>query len=124
MTETKLCEPCRRFVVGDLRLRDDYNSRFVVAFDHHVDFDSYKEAMQLPCSICTLAWLNAKECPLESDFQGVTAVLLYGKWEDTLTLRFWNLGPDYKRISSACLVLQCLPSPSSQYNCGRWLIHP
>lgn len=112
MTETKLCEPCRRLLVGDLPVHIDKECLDEIKFDHHINYDSYKEAMQLPCSICTLAWLNAKDSPLEFNSQKFTATYIYYSMGCKLTLLFSAAHHDSQQIDSARLFLERISSSS------------
>lgn len=61
MSNDLYCEPCRRLLAGDIPIIEvDENS---VEFDHHVEFNSFENAIGLPCSICSLAWHGASNSP-------------------------------------------------------------
>ena len=66
MSEVKLCDPCQKLLgrhpelsilTGQLDLEE------APFWDHHLDSVSLVEALQLPCSLCTLVWGDPKTTP-------------------------------------------------------------
>ena len=62
MSEEKLCAPCEMLLS---RGRKDSPSSGLPAdwipfIEHHHDSASFERALQLPCSLCTLAWTSLK----------------------------------------------------------------
>lgn len=55
MTDGQYCEACQRFLRGEAHI--DYNNVSSSSdFSHHANADAFKNALDLPCDICSLAW--------------------------------------------------------------------
>jgi hypothetical protein len=90
MPGEQYCEPCERLLCGNVQSYSEDNLNII--FTHHPDANSFKEALALPCFICSFAWYR------EDGSQPWQGSILYGTTgllfiipdfdEDTLELRF------------------------------------
>lgn len=55
MAEGKLCEPCRALLAGERKDRKLGHDA-----DHHPDTESFTNALQLSCDLCSFAWSQCK----------------------------------------------------------------
>jgi hypothetical protein len=90
MSEEHYCEPCRRFLVGELLiLHSNYEDPYRIFFDHHLDYGSFEKAMQLPCLICTSAWANEKKSLNEIRWKKLVGCYHCDRHDGKGTLYFW-----------------------------------
>jgi hypothetical protein len=93
MPGDQYCEPCRRLLCGKAQPcseEDEPSWSFRFYLTHHPDTNSFNESLQLPCSICSLAW-NQTECSVwqESMSHGIVACLnVLESDDDARKLRF------------------------------------
>lgn len=83
----RYCEPCKRLLCGKAQSQSEDSS--IIQFIHHFDANSFKEALRLPCLLCSFGW-NAEVFSLswqESISHGTEGVLYYD--DDDLVLRFY-----------------------------------
>lgn len=109
MSEEHYCEPCRRFLVGDLLIHSDKEGPDHIVFDHHLDYGSFEKAMQLPCLICTSAWANQKRTVNENDWKKLVGCYGFNRNNGQRTLYFWA-DQHYNPMSSSHLFLEPLSS--------------
>ena len=65
MAENLYCEPCRKFLCGEVSIVYHYEGKSMksVSFEHHDSFESFDKAMKLPCAICTKVWSTNTALP-------------------------------------------------------------
>lgn len=102
MPGEQYCEPCKRLLCGKAQPYSENAWR--IDFTHHSDANSFKEALGLPCFVCSFAW-NEKECSLswqESISYGTAGQLFVRDGDDVIVLRF---SYDYPKRSSKSISL-------------------
>jgi hypothetical protein len=111
MPDNLYCEPCRRFAQGEAFKIDEFDSGRA-EFTHHEDFASFNEAIQLPCSICTLAWRDVQK-PL-STYNGELGVMgWYSYSQRNNERRLWFFLLDRERNpGKQSNILALVPWPS------------
>jgi hypothetical protein len=98
MSESRYCEPCERFLRGDIiikekRIRLVISKQLIfedVVFEHHRSFQSIDAALRLPCTICSRAWKHAKYPSSESSWRRLLG--FYGFFEFKRNLGFVSEG--------------------------------
>jgi hypothetical protein len=85
MSTSRYCEPCDRFLRGDLIITSQTETS--VVFEHHRDFQSFNEALHLPCAICSLAWTYVRSQPSIDHWFGLSGVYSFAPSERDLKFR-------------------------------------
>lgn len=85
MLDSLYCEPCYRFLRGDVVVIQDDKSSIV--FEHHDDYGSLSNALNLPCTICSLAWQSDEPSELHCA-RGVRGTYSYNPHSTGHVMRF------------------------------------
>jgi hypothetical protein len=83
MSENRYCEPCARFLRGEITITRQYTD--VVTFEHHREFQSFDAALRMPCVICSLAWTYATNPPTMENWVGMLGTYCFGFPEPNLS---------------------------------------
>jgi hypothetical protein len=102
MTCNLYCEPCRRFLAGKMYVID--GDRNYVVFEHHDTFESFEDAMSLPCAICSFAYAHGVEKPTALEWTKLVGKYTYYE-EDGRSVCFYLTGDWLSRKQSRFLSL-------------------
>jgi hypothetical protein len=98
------CEPCKKLLCGEIE--PSYEDRGCIDFPHHPDAESFKNALELPCSICSFAWnanrsssswlesvstgttVQMYETSLDEDIREILFTYNSGKWDEAYFIAF------------------------------------
>lgn len=80
MQENLYCEPCHQLLCGDVNVIGQ--SGYHITFIHHHDFESFEKALQLPCTICTMAWTYVRNPPFAAHWVRMVGEYVYEREVD------------------------------------------
>lgn len=59
MPGEQFCQSCAKLFHGEVHVIGK-NQNFKISFEHHPNVESLEKALELPCSVCSLAWTTCK----------------------------------------------------------------
>ena len=105
MSDNLYCEPCSRFLRGELRLlrTREWAMKWAVAFEHHTDFESFENAMRLPCALCSLAHHHSDDTLDALDWTPLEVCYRYDHINNTRNMWFRNA----VYLSASLVIVPC-----------------